>query len=140
MQPETVRLTIKLIDRNGKPADGASTVDVINIDTSSGNRWYNDGAAEQIADVRPGRYFVSSFVATADGRPAPPRSSTRSATSARPELTITEGHDVVLDARDADRITVKTDRRSEAGARRSRSLAVGTTCGATPAPSRPAPR
>ncbi len=113
VQPETVRLTIKLLDRNGNPADGASTVDVINTDTSSGNRWYNGGAAEQVTDVRPGRYFVSSFVATRRRTPAPPRSSIRSATSARPELTISKDMTLVLDARDADRITVKTDRRSE---------------------------
>lgn len=113
VQPETVRLTIKLLDRNGKPADGASTVDVINTDTSSGNRWYNGGAAEQITDVRPGRYFVSSFVATAEDT-GPTALVDSVSYLGRPELTISKDTTLVLDARDADRISVKTDRRSEA--------------------------
>lgn len=113
VQPETVRLTVKLIDRNGNAADGASSFDVVNTDTSSGNRWYNGGAAEHVTDVRPGRYFVSSFVATADS-PDPTALVDSVSYLARPEVTISKDTMLVLDARDADRITVKTDRRSEA--------------------------
>jgi subtilisin family serine protease len=112
VQPETVRLTIKMIDRNGQPAAGSSSVDVVNTDTSAGNRWFNDGSVEQVADVRPGRYFVSSFVTTLDQA-----GTTKLVDSvsylARPEVTLTKDTTLVLDARDADRITVKTDRASE---------------------------
>ncbi|WP_307041503.1 S8 family peptidase [Agromyces ramosus] len=112
VQPETVRVTIKMIDRNGQPAAGASSVDIVNTDTSTGNRWYNDGSAEQVADVRPGRYFVSSFVATPDRAGNAPLVESVSYV-ARPELSVSKDVTLVLDARDADPITVKTDRRSE---------------------------
>lgn len=112
VQPETVRLTIKMIDRNGNPAGGASSLDVVNTDTNSGNRWYNDGSAEQVTDVRPGRYFVSSYIATDDAA-----GTTKLVDSvsyiARPELSISKDMTLVLDARDADPITVTTDRPSE---------------------------
>ncbi|MFB9307827.1 subtilisin family serine protease [Agromyces hippuratus] len=112
VQPETVQVTVKVVDRNGDPAAGASSLDIVNTDTSSGSRWYNGGAEEQVVDVRPGRFFVSSFIATPDAD-----GTTKLVDSvsyvARPELSITDDTTVVLDARDADRITVKTDRRSE---------------------------
>ncbi|MFF2273649.1 S8 family serine peptidase [Agromyces sp. NPDC058136] len=112
VQPETVRVTVKVIDRNGNPASGASSLDIVNIDTSSGSRRANGGAGEHVVEVRPGRYFVSSFVATPDAE-----GTTKLVDSvsylARPELKISEDTTVVLDARDAERITVKTDRPSE---------------------------
>lgn len=113
VEPQTVRLTVKMLDRNGNPAAGASSLDVVNTDTNSGNRWYNDGAAEQVTEVRPGRYFVSSFVTTAGDAAAPTALVDSVSYLARPELTISKDTTVVLDARDADRITVRTDRRSE---------------------------
>ncbi|MFC9558881.1 S8 family serine peptidase [Agromyces sp. NPDC056965] len=112
VQPETVQVTVKVIDRNGNPASGASSLDIVNIDTSSGSRRANGGAGEHVVEVRPGRYFVSSFVATPDADGATKLVDSVSYL-ARPELKISEDTTVVLDARDAERITVKTDRPSE---------------------------
>ncbi len=112
VEPETVRLRIKLIDRNGAPAAGPSSLDLVNTDTAVGSRWANNGATEQIADVRPGRYFVSSYVVTPDAEGTTTLSDSVSYL-ARPELNLTKDTTLVLDARGAHRITVLTDRASQ---------------------------
>jgi subtilisin family serine protease len=112
VEPETVRLRIKLIDRNGDAASGASSLDLVNTDTAVGSRWANNGAAEQIADVRPGHYFVSSYVVSPDAEGTTKLSDSVSYL-ARPELDLTKDTTLVLDARGAHRITVQTDRPSQ---------------------------
>ncbi|MYT73883.1 MULTISPECIES: S8 family serine peptidase [unclassified Streptomyces] len=110
VQPETVTLRVKVVDRRGEPATGASSVDVIGMDEASGERRVNDGAADQTYQVRPGAYFVSSFVAT----PAAEGTLVDSATFiGRPQLTVTKDTTVVLDARKAHRLSIRTDRDSE---------------------------
>ncbi|MFE4958511.1 S8 family serine peptidase [Streptomyces sp. NPDC056653] len=110
VQPETVSLRVKLVDRAGKPATGSSSVDLISTDVSSGERRFNSGADEQTYQVRPGSYFLSSFITTPDADGPQMNSVTY---AARPELTVTKDTTVVLDAREAHRLTVHTDRPTE---------------------------
>lgn len=114
VEPQTVTVRVKLVDRAGAPASGSTSVDLINTDTSIGERRYNSGSTDQSFRVRPGSYFLSAFVTT----PLPGGDEwapTDSATLlARPRLTVTRDVAVVLDARTAHRISTHTDRPSEA--------------------------
>ncbi|RVU28614.1 peptidase [Streptomyces antnestii] len=110
VQPETVTLKVKVVDRQGEPAAGSSSIDVIGTDDASGERRYNDGAAEQTYHIRPGAYFLAGFVETptADG------SGADSATFlGRPQVDIAKDTTVVLDAREAHRLDIRTDRPTE---------------------------
>ncbi|MDK0522989.1 S8 family serine peptidase [Streptomyces sp. ML-6] len=123
VEAETVTLRVKLVDRTGKPAAGSSSLDVIGTDTSSGERRFNDGATDQVYQVRPGAYFLSGFVTTGDPQDTTGRTTDSVAYLARPQLNVTKDTTVVLDARKAHRVQVKTtDRASE---NRSTTLAFG---------------
>ncbi|MFF6906362.1 S8 family serine peptidase [Streptomyces sp. NPDC012389] len=112
--PETVTLRVKLIDRAGKPADGVSSVDLIGTDTASGERRFNEGATDQTYQLRPGAYFVSSFIATPDTTDATGQLVSSVGYLARPQLNLTKDTTLVLDARKAHRLRVATeDRASE---------------------------
>lgn len=112
--PETVTLRVKLIDRTGKPADGVSSVDLIGTDTASGERRFNEGATDQTYQVRPGAYFVSSFIATPDTTDPTGQLVGSVGYLARPQLNLTKDTTLVLDARKAHRLRVATqDRASE---------------------------
>ncbi|MFE7510028.1 S8 family serine peptidase [Streptomyces sp. NPDC057540] len=110
VQPETVTLRIKVVDRNGKPASGASSLELVSLDTDKGERRYNSGATEQTFSVRPGDYALSSFVASYDAGDAPESIGYL----AKPQLRITGDTTVVLDARQAHRLSLRTDRPSTA--------------------------
>ncbi|MEV5977463.1 S8 family serine peptidase [Streptomyces sp. NPDC052114] len=125
VQPETVSLRVKLIDRAGKPADGPSSLDLIGTDTASGERRFNEGANDQTYQVRPGSYFLTGFVATpdADGD----RKLTDSLTHiARPQVEVKKDTTITLDARRAHRLAVRTDKASEV---RGATLAFARTWG-----------
>ncbi|MYW64243.1 S8 family serine peptidase [Streptomyces sp. SID8379] len=110
VQPETVTLRVKVVDRKGEPASGASSLDVIGLDDASGERRVNDGATDQTYRLRPGAYFVSSFVATPDAQGTLVDSATF---LGRPQVDLTKDTTVVLDARKAHRLDIRTDRASE---------------------------
>ena len=112
VEPETVTLRVKLIDRQGKPADGASSLDVIGTDTASGERRFNSGSADQVYRLRPGSYFLSSFVTTPD---AGENASLDDSLSylGRPQVELKKDTVVVLDARKAHRLSVRTDKPGE---------------------------
>ncbi|GAB3063156.1 S8 family serine peptidase [Intrasporangium mesophilum] len=113
VQPQTVTLKIRMTDRLGNPAAGASSVDVINTDSPKGERRSNNGAAEQVYAVRPGTYLLSGYVQSPDGdRNAPALDSI--AYFARPEITISGDTTIDFDARKAHLLSVKTDRPSVA--------------------------
>ncbi|WP_309058198.1 S8 family serine peptidase, partial [Streptomyces sp.] len=112
VEPETVTLRVKLIDRQGNPAGGASSLDVIGTDTASGERRFNEGAADQLYRLRPGSYFLTSFVTTPDEGEGATLNDSLSHL-ARPQLELRKDTTVVLDARRAHRLTVRTDRPSE---------------------------
>ncbi|MFI1396927.1 S8 family peptidase [Streptomyces sp. NPDC020681] len=104
VEPETVTLRVKLVDRAGRPAAGASSLDLIGTDTASGERRFNDGAADQVYRLRPGSYFLSSFVQSPDFTVS---------YLGRPQVELKKDTTLVLDAREAHRLSVKTDRTSE---------------------------
>ncbi|MFF2236395.1 S8 family peptidase [Streptomyces anulatus] len=108
VEPETVTVRVKVIDRNGSPATGLSSLDVVSLDTDKGERRTNNGAADQTYRVRPGDYVISSFVATPDAGKAADSVSYL----AHPQLRITKDTTVVLDARKAHRLSLHTDRPS----------------------------
>ncbi|MFI2737478.1 S8 family peptidase [Streptomyces sp. NPDC018711] len=112
VEPETVTLRVKLIDRQGNPASGASSLDVIGTDTASGERRFNDGAADQVYRLRPGSYFLSSFVTTPDEGEGATLNDSLSYLG-RPQVEIKKDTTVVLDARKAHKLSVRTDRASE---------------------------
>ncbi|QNS03466.1 S8 family peptidase [Streptomyces xanthii] len=110
VEPETVTLKVKILDRRGEPAAGSTSVDLIGTDDASGERRFNDGATEQTYRIRPGAYFLSSFVET----PTATGTAADSATFlGRPQLDITKDTTVVLDAREAHRLGIRTERPTE---------------------------
>ncbi|MCX4769454.1 S8 family serine peptidase [Streptomyces sp. NBC_01285] len=109
VQPKTVTLRVKAIDRNGEPATGPSSLDLVSLDINKGERRTNSGATDQTFRVRPGDYSLSSFVATYDANNAPESVSYL----AKPQLHITGDTTVVLDARKAHQQSVHTDRPSK---------------------------
>ncbi|MFB7514691.1 S8 family serine peptidase [Streptomyces sp. NPDC056144] len=112
VEPETVTLRVKLIDRQGAPAAGASSLDVIGTDTATGERRFNDGAADQVYRLRPGSYFLSSFIGTPDAGEGAKLTDSLSYLG-RPQLEIKKDTTVVLDARKAHKLSVDTDKPSE---------------------------
>lgn len=111
VQPRTVSLRVKLVDREGKPADGPSSVDLIGTDDATGERRFNEGANDQTYQVRPGAYFLTGFIATPD---ADGGTLTDSLTHiARPQVEVDKDMTLTLDAREAHRLTVQTDKKSE---------------------------
>ncbi|MGX1880535.1 S8 family peptidase [Streptomyces sp. NPDC055287] len=114
VEPATVTLRVKLVDRTGKPADGSSSLDVIGTDDATGERRFNEGAADQVYRLRPGSYFLSSFVISPDTGDATGRLVGSVAYLGRPQVELKKDTTVVLDARKAGRLSVKTtDRTSE---------------------------
>ncbi|GHF53452.1 S8 family serine peptidase [Streptomyces sp. NRRL_ISP-5395] len=112
VEPETVTLRVKLVDRTGKPADGVSSLDLIGTDTASGERRFNEGATDQTYRVRPGAYFVSSFIASPDTTDATGQLVGSVGYLARPQLNVTQDTTLVLDARKAHRLKVRTEDRA----------------------------
>jgi subtilisin family serine protease len=110
VQPETVTLRVKLVDRLGKPANGASSLDLIGTDDASGERRFNGGASDQTYEIRPGSYFLSSFIVTPETEGTLLNSLSY---MARPQLDIRKDTTVVLDARTAHKLSVTTDKASE---------------------------
>ncbi|MFD9796238.1 S8 family serine peptidase [Streptomyces sp. NPDC059070] len=115
VQPKTVTLRVKLVDRLGRPANGPSSLDVIGTDDATGERRYNEGAADQLYTLRPGAYFLSAYVATPDAGEGATLNDSLTYLG-HPQLELTKDTTVVLDARTAHRLRVETGRPSEARA------------------------
>ncbi|MGC0333749.1 subtilisin family serine protease [Streptomyces sp. SAI-170] len=107
VEPETVTLDVKVLDRDGEPATGASSLDVVSLDADRGERRPTDGAV-QTYRVRPGDYLISAFAVGYDDTDAPASVTYLG----RPQTRITKDTTLVLDARRAHRIQVATDRPS----------------------------
>src|SRR5699024_8026538 len=112
--PETVTLTVRMKDRLGKPANSGSSVDVVNSDSISSQRAFNNGNDEQTFPVRPGTYFLTGFVRTPDPTYLNPNQVGSLAYFARPQLNVTGNTVVDFDATKAHLLTTKTDRPSVA--------------------------
>ncbi|MFI7320062.1 S8 family peptidase [Streptomyces venezuelae] len=126
VQPETVSLRVKMIDRHGKPADGASSVDLIGTDTATGERRFNEGAHDQTYQVRPGSYFLTGFIDTRDAEGGNQKLTDSLTHLARPQVEVEKDTTITLDARKAHRLTVRTDKASEV---RGATLAFARTWG-----------
>ncbi|MFD3828729.1 S8 family serine peptidase [Streptomyces sp. NPDC058621] len=113
VEPETVTLRVKLIDRSGKPAAGPSSLDVIGTDDASGERRFNEGAADQVYRVRPGAYFLSAFVGTPDAGEGAELTDSLTYLG-RPQVELKKDTTVVLDARKAGRLDIAGDKPLEA--------------------------
>ncbi|MFE2552831.1 S8 family serine peptidase [Streptomyces sp. NPDC059355] len=113
VEPQTVTLRVKLIDRAGEPAAGPSSLDVIGTDDAGGERRFNDGAADQVYRVRPGSYFLSAFVGTPDAGDGAALYDSLTYLG-RPQVEVEKDTVVVLDARRAARLSIATDRPTEA--------------------------
>ncbi|KIF69158.1 peptidase [Streptomyces sp. AcH 505] len=113
VQPTTVTLRVKLVDRTGKPAAGSSSLDVIGTDTATGESRFNEGATDQVFQLRPGAYFLSSFVVSPDTTDATGQQVGSVSYLGRPQVDLKRDTTLVLDARKAHRISVRTDRPSE---------------------------
>ncbi|MFI5860672.1 S8 family peptidase [Streptomyces sp. NPDC051546] len=113
VEPETVTLRVKLLDRDGKPAAGPSSLDVIGTDDASGERRFNEGSADQVYRVRPGSYFLSAFVGTPDAGEGSTMYDSITYLG-RPQTEIKKDTVIVLDARKAARLSIATDKPAEA--------------------------
>ncbi|MFE2285296.1 S8 family serine peptidase [Streptomyces sp. NPDC059443] len=125
VQPETVTLRVKLIDRAGQPAAGPSSLDVIGTDDAHGERRFNEGSVDQVYRVRPGSYFLSAFVGTPDAGDNPTLFDSMTYLG-RPQTEIKKDTVIVLDARKAARLSIETDKPTEA---RSTTLAFSRSWG-----------
>ncbi|MFF5287461.1 S8 family serine peptidase [Streptomyces sp. NPDC013171] len=112
VEPNTVTLTVKTVNRLGLPASGSSSLDVVSTDTATGERRYNAGATEQTYRLRPGSYFLSGFVVTPDAG-AGAKLADSITYLGRPQLELTKDTTVVLDARRAHQLRLRTDRPTE---------------------------
>ncbi|WP_327738131.1 S8 family serine peptidase [Streptomyces nojiriensis] len=115
VEPETVTLRVKLVDRAGRPAAGPSSLDVIGTDDATGERRFNEGSADQVYRVRPGAYFLSAFVATPDaGEGEGDRLLDSLTYLGRPQVELRKDTTVVLDARKAGHLDIAADKPVEA--------------------------
>ncbi|MFF4323616.1 S8 family serine peptidase [Streptomyces sp. NPDC001568] len=113
VEPETVTLRVKLIDRAGRPAGGPSSLDVIGTDDASGERRFNEGSVDQVYRVRPGAYFLSAFVGTPDAGTGAELIDSLTYLG-RPQTEVKKDTTIVLDARKAGRLTLAADKPVEA--------------------------
>ncbi|HEY8471048.1 MAG TPA: S8 family serine peptidase [Natronosporangium sp.] len=106
-EPERYDITVIGIDRNGRAAGGISSFGVLNVDDMSQFLQPGHGFADGVGRVRvpPGKYSVLGLIHTYDAHGTDVQST---AFVGDPELTVTEDVTLVLDARDANRVTVAT--------------------------------
>ncbi|GAB2609216.1 S8 family peptidase [Kribbella endophytica] len=117
LEPQHVDVTVKLIDRNGKPASSITSLDVFDLDSIAAQRIGFEGA-DQTLHLRAGSYSLAAIVATegADGQ------IESYAFLGDPELKLTKNSTITYDARKAVQTKVTTERPSE---RRGGSLTYG---------------
>ncbi|MDG4863978.1 S8 family serine peptidase [Streptomyces sp. T-3] len=112
VQPETVTLRVKLIDRQGQPADGPSSLDLLEMDDGKATRRFNEGANSLSYELRPGRYSLAGFVATPDAGEGASLYDSISYLG-RPQIQLKKDSTITLDARKAHRLNIKTDKPGE---------------------------
>ncbi|MEV7525334.1 S8 family serine peptidase [Streptomyces sp. NPDC091371] len=109
VEPETVTLRVKLVDRAGNPAAGPSSLDVIGTDDATGERRFNEGSVDQVYRVRPGKYFLSAFVGTPDAGEGATLIDSLTYLG-RPQAEVKKDTTIVLDARKAGRLAIEADK------------------------------
>jgi subtilisin family serine protease len=111
-ESERYNLTVTGIARDGRPAAGISSVDVINVDDQSkfsvvGAPFTNGQATFR---VPPGNYAVLGYLFTYD---EPHVFALEGAAVSQPEVEVSGDAEVTLDARDAVRLRVETEQPTE---------------------------
>ncbi len=114
LEPETVDLTVRVIDRDGRPAT-SGFLDVMSLDSPVAERVYADGKDDTFR-VRAGAYSVATMTTTREpGTTLASGGLVTTATFAgRAELTVDRDLTVVLDARKGRPTTVEAGRPLEA--------------------------
>ncbi|WP_407917112.1 S8 family serine peptidase [Kitasatospora sp. NE20-6] len=113
VEPETLAVRVKLIDRDGRPAtaEAGTAVDMIDISRSTGTRDAPDANGEIVYRLRPGVFSLTGLVVTPDARDTTGEAAPLSVTAlARPQFTLTEDTVITLDARRAAKVEVQGDR------------------------------
>ncbi|WP_369370607.1 S8 family serine peptidase [Promicromonospora sp. Populi] len=106
-EPDLADLNIRAVGRDGQPHTGASTVRIVNVDDPAVFSEHVELEAGGL-DLRvpPGNYSVTGFLWTADED-----NVVSEVTAAlRPEITVSDDTNLVLDAREAEPLTVTTGR------------------------------
>ncbi|MEU0744595.1 S8 family serine peptidase [Streptomyces sp. NPDC006134] len=111
LEPKTVTLTLRALDRFGTPAASPSGIDVISLDRDTVQR-YSFGGSDLTIRVPAGSYALTAFVATRDLADDTGLVSSVSF-HARPEAAFDEDTTVTFDARRAKKVSVHTDQPSE---------------------------
>lgn len=106
-EPDLADLNIDAVGRDGEPHAGPSTVHVVNVEDPSLFSEHLELGAEG-ADLRvpPGTYSVTGFL----WETSEELSVSEVTAVLRPEFTVADDTDVVLDARDARELTMTTSR------------------------------
>jgi hypothetical protein len=107
IEQENVELTVIGIARNGQLAGGASSVAILDVEDMTRFMQPGLGFVDGVLQLQvpPGTYAVLGGIHTYDGRN---ETIQQTAFVGEPELAVTEDTTVVLDAREANRITVET--------------------------------
>jgi len=120
LEPQSVDVTFKVIDRYGKPATSLTTLDVFDLDSVAAQRLGFEGT-DRTLHLRAGAYSLAAIIAT--DKPGGTWGTVESfAFLGDPEITLTKNTTITYDARKAVQTKVLTDRPAE---RRGGSLTYG---------------
>ncbi|MEQ7004663.1 S8 family serine peptidase [Actinopolymorpha sp. B17G11] len=109
VEPETVDLTVRTLDRQGNRATGTGFLDVLNVDAPGGWRVYPDGKDDTFR-VRAGTYSIAALITTRDPGTAATGLVASATYAGRPEITVDRDTTLVLDAREGRGLEVDGDR------------------------------
>ncbi|MBB5787136.1 S8 family serine peptidase [Jiangella mangrovi] len=104
-EPQQVDVTFRVIGRDGEPADGFSSLDVLDLDSIAAQRVDLEGQDPTLR-LRTGTYSIAATVTEADPETF---QITEAALLAEPELLLTEDRTITLDARRALPVRIRTD-------------------------------
>lgn len=107
LEPQHVDVTVKLIDRNGRPASSITTLDAFDLDSIAAQRIGFDGA-DRTLHLRAGTYSLAAVVATAGADEL----VESYAFLGDPEITLKKNTTITYDARKAAEAKVTTQRPS----------------------------
>ncbi|MFJ8441646.1 S8 family serine peptidase [Kitasatospora griseola] len=113
VEPETLAVRVKLIDRDGRPAasEAGTSITMIDLGQATGSRQAPDANGEIVYRLRPGSYSLSGYVVTPERGDTTGEAAPKAVTAlAMPEVQLTKDTVLTLDARQAARIEVQADR------------------------------
>ncbi|MFI9786457.1 S8 family serine peptidase [Kitasatospora sp. NPDC051984] len=113
VEPETLAVRVKLIDRDGKPAasEVGSSITMVDLGQATGSRQAPNANGEIVYRLRPGSYSLSGYVVTPERGDSSGEAAPKAVTAlAMPEIQLTKDTVLTLDARQATRIEVQAER------------------------------